>query len=164
LLKVEVRVDAVTASLAQIPAEVLQAVAAKVRALTANLQQHIVADKLQGQVLQHRTGALSRSIQSTTSVNGDVATGRVFSSGDVKYAAIHEFGGQTPPHDIYPDKAQALAFMMGGQQVFAKVVHHPGSKIPQRSYMRSGLEDMAEEITAGIRSAATEGARKAMGQ
>jgi phage gpG-like protein len=140
-------------------------VAAKVRALTANLQRHIVADKLQGQVLNHRTGALSRSIQHVTDVQGDVATGRVFSSGDVKYAAIHEFGGRTPPHDIYPDKAQALAFMMGGEQIFAKVVHHPGSQMPERSFMRSGLADMADEIVASLREAATvEGARKAMDQ
>lgn len=164
MLRVEVRVDAAQAALAQIPSEVLDAVAAKVRELTTNLQAHIVADKLQGQVLQHKSGQLSRSIQQVTEVSGGVATGRVYSSGDVKYAAIHEFGGKTPPHDIFPVKAQALAFMMGGQQVFAKVVHHPGSNIPERSFMRSGLADMADEIVSEIRAAAIEGGRRAMGQ
>jgi phage gpG-like protein len=162
VLKVEVRVDAATSALLRIPPQVIEAVAAKVRSLTLQLQSHIVADKLQGQVLNHRTGQLSRSIQSNTEVSGEVATGRVFSAGDVKYAAIHEFGGRTAPHDIVPTKAQALAFMMGGNQVFAKIVHHPGSNIPQRSFMRSGLQDLAEEITAGIREAAVQGARKAM--
>lgn len=164
MLKVEVRLDAATSALDKIPQEVVDAVAEKVRVLTANLQAHIVADKLQGQVLNHRSGALSRSIQSITETSGGVTIGRVFSSGDVKYAAIHEFGGKTSPHDIYPVKAQALAFMMGGQQVFAKVVHHPGSVMPERSFMRSGLADMADEIVASIREAAQAGARKAMGQ
>jgi hypothetical protein len=69
-------------------------------------------------------------------------------------------GGHTAAHDIVPTKAEALAFMMGGQQVFAKIVHHPGSRIPERSFMRSGLFDMADEIVAGIRAAALEGARR----
>lgn len=164
MLNVSVQVDAATAALGKIPQEVVDAVAEKVRALTTNLQHHIVADKLQGQVLNHRSGALSRSIQQDVETSGDVTTGRVFSSGDVKYAAIHEYGGTTKPHDIFPVKAQALAFMMGDQQVFAKVVHHPGSKIPERSYMRSGLADMADQIVAELREAARSGAKKAMGQ
>jgi phage gpG-like protein len=164
MLKVEIQLDGAKAALQRIPPEVATAVAAKVRALTVNLQHHIVADKLQGQVLNHRSGALGRSIQQVTETHGDVAEGRVFSAGDVKYAAIHEFGGKTPAHDIFPKKAEALAFMMGGEQVFAKVVHHPGSVIPERSYMRSGLYDMAEEIIAGIRDAAASGARRAMGE
>jgi hypothetical protein len=36
-------------------------------------------------------------------------------SGDIKYAAIHEFGGIIPPHEIVPDKAKALAFITGGK-------------------------------------------------
>lgn len=162
MLRATVELSGATDALGKMPDAVVDAVAKKVRALTTNLQHHIVADKLQGQVLQHRSGALSRSIAQEVQVDGAVATGRVFSSGDVKYAAIHEFGGQTAPHDILPTKAQALAFMIGGEQVFAKIVHHPGSKIPERSFMRSGLYDMADEIVQGIRQAAVEGTRTAL--
>lgn len=164
MLKAIVEIRGAQAALGRIPAQVLDYVAAKIRALTLALQHHIVADKLQGQVLQHRSGALGRSIQEIIETLGQQIIGRVFSAGDVKYAAIHEFGGQTPPHDILPSKAQALAFMMGGEQVFAKIVHHPGSHIPERSFMRSGLFDMADEIIAGIREAALAGAQEAMGQ
>jgi hypothetical protein len=121
MLKATVDLSNVTAALGRIPQEVIDAVAKKVRALTINLQRHVVADKLQGQVLNHRSGALGRSIQTDVTTSGQTTTGKVFSAGDVKYAAIHEFGGRTPPHDIYPDKAEALAFMIGGKQVFAKV-------------------------------------------
>jgi hypothetical protein len=46
-------------------------------------------------------------------------------SGDVKYAAIQEFGGAFPPHEIVPSKAKALAFVLGGKQVFAAQVTLP---------------------------------------
>jgi hypothetical protein len=48
--------------------------------------------------------------------------------------------------------------------VFAKHVHHPGSQMPERSFLRSSLNDMAEEIFVGIRDAAMQGAREALGQ
>jgi phage gpG-like protein len=79
-------------------------------------------------------------------VDGDRITARVFSSGDVKYARIQEYGGRTPAHDIVPSKARALAFLIGGETVFARIVHHPGSTIPARSYLRSSLADMAGTI------------------
>ena len=65
---------------------------------------------------------------------------------DVKYAAIHEFGGTIPPHQIVPDKARALAFLVGGKQVFAARVNLPAITMPERSYMRSSLAEMAGEI------------------
>jgi phage gpG-like protein len=162
VLKVSVEVKGAVDALGRVPVEVVAAIRAKIRVLTVKLQQHIVADKLQGQVLHHRSGALGRSIATMLTETDGGAIGKVYSSGDVKYAAIHEFGGTTKPHDIFPVKAEALAFMMGGRQVFAKVVHHPGSRIPERSFMRSGLADMADEIVAGLRQAALEGAKVAM--
>jgi len=61
-------------------------------------------------------------------------------SGDVKYAAIHEFGGTIPPHQIVPDKAKALAFLVGGKQAFAARVQLPAATMPERSYMRAQAE------------------------
>lgn len=163
MLRATVEVRGAAGALDRIPPAVSAAVEAKVRALTINLQGHVVRDKLQGQVLNHRSGALGRSIQMSVNRAGSATIGKVFSAGDVKYAAIHEFGGQTPPHEILPNKAKALAFIMGGKQVFAKRVQHPGSKMPERSFLRSSLGDMAEEIILGIRQAATQAAKAAAG-
>lgn len=120
------------------------------------LEGNIKNEKLSGQVLHVRTGNLRASIHTVpVESSGDVITGRVASSGDVKYGAIHEFGGKTPAHLIYPKNAQALAFegsrpnasFVGpGNVVFAKYVNHPGSTMPERSYMRSALGDMKEQI------------------
>jgi HK97 gp10 family phage protein len=42
------------------------------------------------------------------------------------YAGYVEFG--TAPHEIRPKNAQALRFMVGGTVVYARVVHHPGTR------------------------------------
>lgn len=145
--------EEVAVRLDEMPAVLFALLQQKIAAATIKVQGHIVADKLSGQVLGVRSGALRRSIQQETESSGQEVTGRVFSSGDVKYAAIHEFGGQTAPHDILPTKAKALAFTIGGRQVFARIVHHPGSAMPERSFMRSGLADLAPEIISDIRAA-----------
>ncbi len=69
------------------------------------------------------------------------------------YAAIYEYGGQTAPHEIRPVNARALHFMAGGGDVFAMVVHHPGSKIPQRSYMRSSLAELRDKLLMNMERA-----------
>jgi len=164
MLTAELDAGKLLAGVDAMPAQVVAAVATKMRAVTINLQRHVINDKLHGQVLKQRSGKLARSIQQETHTDGDVVVGEVFSAGDVKYAAIHEFGGRTPPHDIVPNKAEALAFAIGGKTVFAKIVHHPGSQMPERSFLRSSLADQAGEIVEGLRQAALRGAQQALGQ
>ena len=164
MLSAELDAGKLLANLDSMPTQVVAAVATKMRSITINLQRHVIADKLHGQVLKQRSGKLARSIQQDSHTDGDTVIGEVFSAGDVKYAAIHEFGGTTPPHDIIPSKAGALAFMMGGKMTFARIVHHPGSKMPERSFLRSSLTDQAAEITAGLKEAALRGAQQALGQ
>lgn len=133
----------ISAKLAKMPAAVHAALLVKMHALTLMLQGYIQQSKLSGQVLKVKTGALRRSIFQEVTDRASAVVGRVYSSGDVKYAAIHEFGGQTKAHIIRPRKAEALSFMMGGRRIFASEVHHPGSKMPVRSFMRTGLADKA---------------------
>jgi hypothetical protein len=52
---------------------------------------------------------------------------------------------------------------MGGRQVFAKVVHHPGSVIPERSFMRTGLRDHAAMISREMKEAVIQGLLRAQG-
>jgi hypothetical protein len=47
--------------------------------------------------------------------------------------------------------------------VFAKHVHHPGSRIPARSYLRASLAEMADEIDAGMKSAVIDAVRAEIG-
>jgi hypothetical protein len=46
-----------------------------------------------------------------------------------------------------PDKAKALAFAVGGKQVFGARVNLPAVTMPERSYLRSPPVEMMGEIT-----------------
>lgn len=142
--------DEVLKRLKSKPAQVRSALLQKVYILTLKLEAHVKNDKLSGQVLNTVSGRLKRSIQSKIVDSGETITGQVFSSKDVPYNAIQEFGGKTSAHLILPNKAKALAFMYEGKMTFARVVHHPGSVIPERSYLRSALADMKPEIIAEL--------------
>jgi len=88
---------------------------------------------------------------------GTAITARIGS--DAPYAAIHEYGGTTRAHLIEAKNAQSLAFLVGGKRVFAKRVFHPGSHVPERSFLRSALAEFAPEISAELAEAAGEAAQ-----
>ena len=137
--------DSASAALAQMPERLRAALSAKANALAAELEGR-VHQKLAGGVLNERSGALARSIIATIAdASGNIAVS-VIASSDVKYAAIHEFGGTIPPHEIVRDKAKALAFLIGGKQAFAERVNIPAVTMPERSYLRSSLGEMAEAM------------------
>ncbi|HEY2710055.1 MAG TPA: hypothetical protein VGI95_18570 [Caulobacteraceae bacterium] len=155
--------DKLTDRLDDAPATVIAAVAAKSAVLADQLLAR-VQRKLGGEVLKPRTGALAASIGiDGPKVVGDTVVTTLFSAGDVKYAAIQEYGGVTAPHEILPVRGKALAFLAGGQQVFARVVHHPGSHLPERSYLRSSLAEMAAQIDSELKAAAIEALQQAGG-
>ena len=52
---------------------------------------------------------------------------------NVVYAAIHQFGGKTPPRTIRPRDRKALAWPGAAHPV--RAVRHPGSKIPARPFL-----------------------------
>jgi phage gpG-like protein len=106
--------------------------------------------------LNARSGALRDSIGTEVFSDGEDVSASVGSYGDVKYAAIQEYGGKTGAHEILPDKAKALAFLVAGAMRFARKVEHPGSVIPERSYLRSSLDEMSDEILAALAATPTE--------
>jgi phage gpG-like protein len=147
--------DGSSAALAEMPERVRAALSEKANALAAELEAKI-QQKLSGAVLNARTGALARSIIATIEEGTANISVRIATSGDVKYAAIHEFGGTIPPHQIVPDKAKALAFAIGGKQTFAARVNLPAVTMPERSYMRSSLAEMADAIRRELSEAVIE--------
>jgi phage gpG-like protein len=150
--------DGASAALADMPERVRAALSAKANALAAELEAKI-QQKLAGTVLNARTGALAGSIIATIEDSSANVSVSIATSGDVKYAAIHEFGGTIPPHEIVPDKAKALAFAIGGKQVFAARVNLPAVTMPERSYMWSSLAEMADEIRDELAEAVVEAMR-----
>ena len=157
-MKIRVNDRQLEARLTAMPTRVQKALVQKLTALAFKLENHIKADKLSGQVLNVRTGALRRSIFSTVETSATEVVATVASSSDVPYGRIHEFGGTIQVPEITPVKAQALHFVINGKDVFAKRVRAHTVSMPERSFMRSALADMKDEIEAGIRQAVEEGA------
>lgn len=85
------------------------------------------------------TGTLMKGIHYKVDDDG---LGVTVMTGPQKYAAIHQFGGTTAPHEINARNFKALGFMRGGEKVHYRKVHHPGSNIPARPYMLLQDEDI----------------------
>jgi phage gpG-like protein len=147
--------DTASAALAAMPERIAAALSAKANVLAAELQAKIQR-KLSGDVLNTKSGALGGSIGVTADDSSAGVSVRIAASADVKYAAIHEFGGTIPPHQIAPDKARALAFLVGGKETFAARVQLPAVTMPERSYMRSSLAEMADDIREELTGAVIE--------
>lgn len=164
MLRVEIQADRAIAKLDHLPPSVHAALLAKVYQLTLMLEEWVKNQKLAGQVLNKKSGRLVRSIHSKVEATPTAITGMVIQSADVPYGRIHEFGGTTSAHVIIPKKAAVLAWAMAGGQGnkrFAKSVQHPGSVMPERSFMRSSLRDKSIEISTGLKQAVVEGIQNA---
>lgn len=85
-----------------------------------------------------------------------VDTGRLRASGKIRYSGLFSFRAKatvffdvdyakavhdgTRPHVIRPRNAQVLRFVVGGRVVYAKVVHHPGTRA--RPYLDRALREI----------------------
>jgi phage gpG-like protein len=152
-MTVAIEIDAAgaTAKLAALPdkvrAGVRQVVHAGALKLLAKVQQ-----KVSGDVLQVRSGALLNSLRETGfSDSGDAISDGVTTDAAVKYARIQEYGGKIEAPEIAPVNARALAFEYGGKLVFAMKTAAHVIEIPEHSYMRSSLAEIAPSILDDIR-------------
>ena len=76
---------------------------------------------------------LTDSARLRASITRRVSQSAVEVGTNVVYAAIHQFGGKTPPRTIRPVTKKAL-FWPGARHPVAKV-EHPGSKVPARPFL-----------------------------
>ena len=110
-----------------------------------------VQDNLGGAVLARRSGRLAAAQETRIVASGDAVSVSVgFDPGQVPYGAIQEFGGTTRAHLIAAKSAFALAFTVGDRLVFAKRVNHPGSRMPERSFLRSALAGFAPDAAGTV--------------
>jgi len=145
MLKVTVDDHAVTAHLTALPEQIQSRLITTMYVLVEKLRSHIVEDKLLGQVLNRVTGALGQSIQQRVEINGHAITGIVYSAGNLAYAPIHEYG---------------LTVQRYMTEAWGKPVKNPRDitvHYPERSFMRSSLADLKDEITSQISLAVGEG-------
>lgn len=150
---IEVRLDgdaAVAEHLRRVPSRLHDRVLATMQRLGVALKAQVDLN-LSGAVLHRRSGRLAAAQRVAVADDGTQVTVSVgFDPAEVPYGAIQEYGGTTRAHLIEAKNAKALAFTIGGRLRFAKRVQHPGSKIPERSFLRSALAAIAPQAQAEL--------------
>ena len=146
--------------------EVAGALRRAVAVLAVDLQAHIVRDKLSGQVLKRVSGDLSRSVSIKYEDGGMTAV----VGANTPYAARHEYGftgtesvrshvrrareqmksarRNSLGHETRPSKAKGVGSGTTVVRAFSRQI-----KYPERSYMRTGLADMRDQISAALNAA-----------
>lgn len=137
------------AKLIGITPKVIEGLTTEMNRQVLELVRHIKQDKLSGQVLNRRTGALSRSIHAkptkvtNENIVGAVASGLTVPKLDgsrVSLMAVHEFGAV-----ITAKKAKYLRFKIDGKWIMKKQV-----TIPKRPVMGPALKEQAPAIDEGL--------------
>jgi len=143
MITIQIEDAAVRLKLDEMPEAIRGTLRRQIGYAAEKLRTHIARNKLRGQVLNRVTGALGDTLnqkveETPTGIEGIVSTGK-----EVHYAAIHEYGG---------------VFSRLMTQAWGNPVKNPRDvtyRYPERSYMRTGLADVKEEIVTRLRNAVT---------
>ena len=134
-----------------------------IKSLTFDLAKKVKQDFLSGQVLQRRTGRLSRSI--TTSFENDNDSFKGIVGTNVAYGAYHEFGftGQETVKTF--QRKMTMAF---GRPLIKPLIVQVRSFTRNVNYkphpfLRPALEEMRPEIEKQINEVATNAAKETFG-
>jgi phage gpG-like protein len=125
------------------PAKAQSALERAFARIAIRLQRYIVTQKLQGQVLHHRTGNLARSVIQRVEQEGSRISAIVQAGGLAPYAGVHEYGGtfSIPEHQSVSRLGKAFT------------VHSHTAHFPERSFMRTSLEENVEMYLAEVNKA-----------
>lgn len=121
-----------------------------IAALTMKLLGMVKSDKLSGQVLNRKTGRLSRSINAKFENGG--STGVVGTN--VAYGKVHENGGaySIPAHM----RMMKVAFGKPVQNPRMIEVREHIARFPERSFLRTALRELEPEIQPALNKAIKE--------
>lgn len=144
-------VDALEQRFEKLPDTLRAALARKIEELAARLEQKI-KDNLSGAVLQAKSGTLRDSIEVRLAPSAAALVART------KYAAAQEYGLAGEESVSAHSRAIREAF---GRAIAPKTIFIHGftrlMDLPERSYMRSALDEMQDEIAAALSEAVEEG-------
>lgn len=178
-ISVEVKDQALQASLSGYPDRLRQKLMAVMNVLMMDIQAAVKDGKLSGQVLHVRTGTLRRSINRSIAYGESRVTGIVGTN--VEYAAIHEFGfhgavnvreylrrsrGQMSMARFRTNKLGEKVEVLGsyrkaggGAGATTVRAHVRNLDLPEKSFLRSTLREFEARIRADIEQAAKESLR-----
>jgi phage gpG-like protein len=159
----EVDTRGATVKLGRLDAATMSALRGEIASITGDIKEAVLK-KLTGAVLYYRTGDLYTSVRQEMRENAarGYIYGRVYVDPKIKYAAIHEYGGVIK----HPGSNKFQAWFDQNKPgptgwTYTHFTRPHDIPMPQRSYMRSTLEEMRAEIVSRLTEAAKAGARSA---
>lgn len=150
--------EKITARFREIDQKALPKLTAKIQKVVIQLQAKVIKDKLSGQVLKVRSNNLRSSIHQEVSTNGNTIVGKVGTN--VEYAAFHEYGFNGTQNVKEHLRNIKIAFGKPLKKPKLVTVRAHGRKVdyPEKSFLRSAMEDMKDEIMVAM----TEGMKEAI--
>ena len=120
--------------------------------LGIELQRGVQQHKLSGQVLTSRTGSLRSSIDLRVDQNGSAYTANVFT--ESRYAGVQEYGftGTVSVRASLRRIREAFGRPIAEKTISVKA-YDRRMDLPERSFLRSALEDMTPAIRDGVAAA-----------
>ena len=133
------------ARLRDLPVAINSALVRAITKLGIDLQRNVQQDELSGQMLAERSGSLKSSIDLRVDQNAAVVTATVFTNS--AYAGAHEYGfaGTVNVRASLRRVAEAFGRPISGKMINVRA-HSRRMDLPERSFLRSALEDMAPAI------------------
>jgi phage gpG-like protein len=144
--------DELAARLANLPAALDAQLGVAFTGIAQSLYARVL-DNLSGAVVNDRSGRLAAAI---TQDADDRSVNIGLDTSAAPYGAALEFGASIPEQLIAAKNGKALAFVVGGSQVFAKHVMHPAFVLPPHSFLRAALADLAPDMTTTLDDAVAE--------
>ena len=130
-------------------------IAERIDIVNSMMKDRVLAN-LSGEVLKDVSGRLKGTVRQfpTRFLGGNIVTGQVTAGGpEAPYGIYFEEGG-THAFEIIPVARRALMFMMEGEKIFAKLVHHP--PIPHLPWFGSAVDWASGEMTVQLNAAMKE--------
>jgi phage gpG-like protein len=143
------------AKLAAMPERVREALERAVKDLAFELQREVQQAKLSGQVLKVRTGGLRSSINTVFQHSAETIEASVGTN--IRYGRVHEYGFdgtvEVPAHIRRISEAfgRPIAPTVASVRAHSRHLH-----LPERSFLRSALAEMAPLIEERLRLAVAE--------
>jgi phage gpG-like protein len=138
--------ESVVSKFQTLPPQIHAKVKDRMQRLVMTLLTKVKEEKLNGQVLRNLSGTLYRSINQRVDDQGSSITGSVGTN--LVYARAHEFGVD---QEVQIREHLRTVTMAWGRELKEPVIcivsaHQAHMHLPERSFLRSALEDMRPQV------------------
>ena len=127
-----------------------------IRQLGIELQLAVQQDKLSGQVLRSRSGSLKSSIGVKVDQSGGTITASVFSESQYAGAQEYGFAGTVSVRASLRRMTEAFGRPIAEKMISVRA-YDRRMDLPERSFLRSALDDMTPAIREEVEAALAQG-------